>query len=386
MNSNTIINKSYHNNLLIAYNNGDIDQFKILIDNKAMINCRMDDNRSLISHVISNPNNNPNNKEFFDLLISKGADLDDNGTSQGLLSAAVFSQNDIYYARKLLENNVNVNSCGRYTVPHDHMFNYFHPNGTKPYGPPIFDALFLGNLDYVNLFSEYGFDVNICDHNNKSVIEYFITNCSCRFDKSKSEKIFKMLINYGADLDMPFSTGTNILGAIIKSKQYHLLEILFEKYPDVNVNYKNSQGTTPIMNAIENHNIHVVKFLIKKGADLNCLDKNDNNPVFLAARYDNMDIFKLLINSGADLLCLYKNNNNTILHKLIDFENKFVSSPYNHVCFNDYYKIIIKKHQQLLSTKNKNGQTPIDIAKNQKQFLNKFQLKIKNELKQTKLR
>ena len=386
MTTNQSINKPRQNPLFQAYHNGEFDQFKTLIDNGENINCLDDNKQSLINHIIVNPKEIPNNKEFFDLLINKGVDLSPNSTNKGLLTVAVRNQTDIYYARKLLENNINVNSFGKYMTPPDDLFNFFNDRSIEPYGPPIFDALTYQNIDYVNLFIKYNFDVNMPNHKNQSVIEYFISKplYSNILNPSKhirkDEKIFRLLIDYGADIDILDIDGNNLLGTIIKSEDYHLMEILFEKAPNINVNHRNFNGITSLMQAVSNRDIDIIKLLIKKGANLNYYDNQGNNALMNAVLQNDIHIFKLLIDAGADFLVVNKNNNNnTILHSLIDFESKYMKREYDENWFDDYYKIILEKHPQLLSTKNKKGEIPIDILKNnnkytsdRKKFFNKF--------------
>ena len=381
MNKNTNNDKLYEPPLLQAYHNGDIDQFKTLIDQGENINCRAYDKQRLISHVIRNKKNISNNKEFFDLLIDKGADIGPDDKSRGLLSVAIIKQKDTYYARKLLENNLNVDSFGRYdTAPGDPLY-YLDDGGTTPYGPPIFDALFTENIDYINLLVEYNFDVNIYDHLDRSVMEYFIGLTS--FNKTESKKIFKILIDYGADLDMLHTDGINLLSTIIKNEEYHLIKILFEKSEKIDINQKDFTGTTALMYAVLNGDTNIVKFLIEKGANIDIYNKYGFNSLRMAVRDDQMDIFKLMLKKSANLVLPNKeDNNNTILHKLMYDACDYFPNKSSHEWFDKYYKIILNKHPELLSIKNDKGETPIDILKKKneytparKKFFDKFKIK-----------
>ena len=379
MNTNTVTNQPHQSPLIQAYDNGDIDQFKTLIDQGENINCQTNNKQSLISHVIRNEEYITNNKEFFDILIDKGVDLSHNSINNGLLSLAIIRQKDTYYARKLLENKVNPNSFGRYVRKSYDMFDNYAGRGTTAYGPPIFDALFLDDIDYVKLLVEYKFDINVCDHENRNVMEYFIESCS--FNNKKSIEIFNLLIDYGFDLDMYDTTGANLLGTIVMSEKYHLLEILFEKYENINVNHRNFEGLTPLMSTVQSGDIDAVKLLIRKGADLNCYNQDGYNALMIAVFENRTEIFKLLIDSGANLLSVNKDkNNNTILHSLVERANKFVINADDYSWFDDYYKILAKKQPELLSIKNNKGEMPIDIFKNKSKYTDNKK-KLFNQLK-----
>ena len=379
MNTNTVTNHDGQNPLFEAYDNADINQFKKLIDQGEDINCIGDNQESLIKYVIRNQEYITNNKEFFDLLIDKGVDLSPNGSNDGLLTLSMIRQHDSYYTRKLLENKVNPNSFGMHTPASRNAFDNFPGRGSTAYGPPIFDAIFLGSTEYVKLFIEYNFDVNMCDHENRSVMEYFIRSCS--FDKKNSSEMFSLFIDYGADLDMPDTMGANLLGTIIRCEKYHLLEILFEKYPNINLNHRNFEGVTPLMMAVSNGDIDSVKLLIKKGADLNYYNQNGENALIIAVFENKTEIFKLLLDAGADLLTKNKDNNdNTILHSLVERANKFVINANNYSWFDNYYKITAKKQPELLSIKNNKGETPIDIFKGKSRYCDEKR-KLFNQLK-----
>lgn len=88
-----------------------------------------------------------------------------------------------------------------------------------------------------------------------------------------------------------------------------------------NVNTQMKNGETPLMLAVKNNNIEVVKLLISKGADVNAIDEFGRSALFFAVSKDNIAIAKILINNGADVNIESKLNQ-TALMLAIDKNNK----------------------------------------------------------------
>ena len=357
--------------LFEAYYNDDIEQFLKLINDGENINCHDEHGRSLISTIICNNKNDfSSNKEYFDALIANNVWIGHDNTNRGLLSVAILNQKNTYYARELLKNKIDVNSFGKFIFP-----VYSENSEIISYGPPIFDAVLFNRTEYIDLFFEYNFDIDICDNENRTILNYFISCAAVNDDKSI--QMFKRFIDYGADMDMLDNDGANILGTIVKWKKYYLLETLFDKMSHVDINHRDVAGRTPLMSAVYNRDINIVKFLIKKGANLNAYEMNGNNALILAVISGKIDVFKLLIDSGADILSVNKNRKgesktgNTILHELVETECIYFTNTSTHKLLYEYYEIILKKHPELLSIKNNLGKTPIDILKSKNNFCEK---------------
>jgi hypothetical protein len=70
----------------------------------------------------------------------------------------------------------------------------------------------------------------------------------------------------------------------------------------VDVNYKTSNGETPLMLASQNGHKDVAEVLIAKGADLNAKTNEGTTPLMLASQNGHNDVAELLIAKGADVL------------------------------------------------------------------------------------
>ena len=104
------------------------------------------------------------------------------------------------------------------------------------------------------------------------------------------------------------------------------------------VNTQMKNGNTPLMLAVNNNNIEVVKLLISKGADVNAIDEFDRSALFFAVSNDNIGIAKVLINNGADvniesklrqtpLMLAVDKNNKDMINLLTNGDKNDVKTP-----------------------------------------------------------
>jgi ankyrin repeat protein len=64
---------------------------------------------------------------------------------------------------------------------------------------------------------------------------------------------------------------------------------------------KDEDGCTPLIEAIRHENVQVVKLLLDRGADPNETDNEDNTALMMAGLTGQLDVVKLLLAGGADL-------------------------------------------------------------------------------------
>lgn len=88
-----------------------------------------------------------------------------------------------------------------------------------------------------------------------------------------------------------------------------------------NVEFKDKQGLTYLHVAAINHKIQVIKLLLEKGANPNCVDKRGATPVLMALgtkNNNNQEILRLFLEHGLDLE--KKINGMTIKETILSFE------------------------------------------------------------------
>ena len=119
--------------------------------------------------------------------------------------------------------------------------------------------------------------------------------------------------------------------------------------------------------------IFVAKYLIERGAEVNCRDKDGNLPIHYACQKGLLDIVKLLaplygIPRFPPLyLAPYNGNAGKYLMERgseVNIRNKYGDLPIHYACQNghlDTVKFLINKGSDFTSTNN-SGSTPLDIA------------------------
>ena len=372
------INRNSDNQLIDSYMRGDFNLFSQLIKDGENVNCLNHENNSLISLVVENSNKLKNNKKFFDLLISNGVSLKQIGWEKDLLSICVIHQNDLYYAKKLLKNKIDINAkgvCRKYNYNTDGYLSV-------RFGPPIFDSIRMGKQKYFNLFLENNADVGVIDNYGNTALHILINKSNGKYFEWDEKEIFEILLTRGADPNIRSNDDMDTLNSIIFNEKNHLFPILFRKSKDININSRDCVSRTPLMNSIISDMPKLTKRLIKKQANLDTYDFYENNALVYCIRSQKFDLFKLIIENGANIKSINRLGNN-ILHHIADLERFLLDDDSNN---NEFSEVILNKHPELLMQKNIAQKTPLDMFKKHesyetrnKDFLKKFKNKIKSK-------
>lgn len=267
------------------------------------------------------------------LLIEKGADINSKLIESrwtALHHLAIFNQgeNKVKIAEILMKNGINLNS--KDSEGKNALILYIERRQRLP---ESFES-----IELTQLFIDHGIDINSRDNEGYNVLHRLLRHC-CSDIPSKVEKLFKMLIENGIDvnatimpnisyrynnlklnnaLDLLFSCykGLNRLGmlkvliehglSIKKTKHRHrifygqknitlfgvlsctdagnradLVKLMIEKY-ELDVNAKNRKTGWNALHYLIHFrmcpdSVEVAKLLIEKGINVNAVDKNGNN-------------------------------------------------------------------------------------------------------------
>ena len=383
----TKINNNYVNPLFSSYMQNDFVSFSKHVKSGVNINCINEENYSLISLIIKNSLEIKDNKKFFDLLISSGVNLKQIGWEKDLLTTCVIHQKDTYYAKELLKNNININSSGvsgSYEGYADEEYEegwMFAEDGVikVKYGPPIFEALKEGNIEYFELFLKNKASLDVLDSYGGPILHFLINgSCDDIYDNATEKKIFETLLDHDVDIYNRDETGSDIIKLLIGWQKKELFKSLFEKRKNINVNTRDKMGRTPLINSVSyGSGLLYTKTLIKHGANLDLYDVENINALIMSISCEDMKLFKLLVKSGANVSSSDKLGNN-VLHFIANLN----SHPHSKECC----EIILNKNPNLLTEKNNAGKSALDIFKssgiykdgNQK-FFDKFIKKANNK-------
>ena len=257
--------------------------------------------------------------------------------------------------------------------------------------PPLIAAVWLGNLDIVNVLLKYkaeadvevggryhggqlstiSIDDNILDDDDcyrDDCVSF--TCCTPLFLAAALGKldVLRSLIENGADINASTADNCTPLMIAIESGNINVATFLIEH--GANVHLKDDRGDTALHYAISRYILHncndslkVCSCLIKHGADVNGCNNNKgpNNrrtPLMIASRYGRVDVMTLLIKHGADVN-LQDKEGETALHHAVDRHTPLMlGSRYGQV---DVMTLLIK-HRADVNLQDKNGETALHYA------------------------
>ncbi|KKT23685.1 MAG: hypothetical protein UW09_C0003G0207 [candidate division TM6 bacterium GW2011_GWF2_43_87] len=157
---------------------------------------------------------------------------------------------------------------------------------------PLFSAVQGGNLDVIS----YLIDVAKADVN---AVDQWGTTPLHKAIRSNQLEAVKLLVKKGADVNQKTKHfGTPLFSAAEKGNLEIMRYLIEDEHVDVNVKVDDSENFTPLHNAVTFHKLDAVKFLIKKGADVNQGNWRLMTPLFFAVRDANLAIVRCLVEEG----------------------------------------------------------------------------------------
>ena len=180
----------------------------------------------------------------------------------------------------------------------------------------------------------------------------------------KSLEEIKELLKKGADLEAKDKDGITALIEAVSCGMLDVVKCLAEHGADLDA--KDGDGRTVLMKAVNWVKLDVVKCLAEHGADLEAKDKYGNTALMKAAYKGQLDVVKCFVELGADLEAKDKDGRTALMEAA--FWGKL-----------DVVKCLVESGADL-EAKDKDGRTALDIAKKMKKadcvkFLEEYQKK-----------
>ncbi|AUD40109.1 ankyrin repeat family protein [Flamingopox virus FGPVKD09] len=171
----------------------------------------------------------------------------------------------------------------------------------------------------------------------------------------------------------------------IMEDEVRIVKMLLDK--DADINCVDAYKEKPLHNAIKSCNVEIVKLLLDYGANPNEITLNGYTILDHAILYGNKEIFKLLIDKCDDTTKQRTSYINAFIYQkveisecILDLESKIITDnkyileniftrsyydhPLHYACYNISFKRIIKRlidNCSNINTKNRNGNTPLHI-------------------------
>lgn len=148
------------------------------------------------------------------------------------------------------------------------------------------------------------------------------------------------------------SPGERLLLAAEKGRLLELVQLLHE---DKNlVDYRDSDGYTPLHRASYGGFKDCAKYLVKSGSDIESKTNDDWTPLHCAVRWNNVTVVEYLVSLGADVNAK-SSGGNTPLHIAAS------NGRYSLTC--DIIQILLYHPGCDFRAKNNSGDTALDLAK-----------------------
>lgn len=172
------------------------------------------------------------------------------------------------------------------------------PNLPAGESTPLIEAANKSNLEMIKLLVEKGADVN---GKSKDGLTPVMVAVTAEGAAAERQEAVKFLLEKGADLNVRYllnGFGVTPLMLAVQQKDLEVVKLILAHKVDVN-SYDNNTRWTALMAAVNDNSLEIVKELLAKGANVNFKAKNNVTALDLARGNNNAEMVKLLTNAGA---------------------------------------------------------------------------------------
>ncbi|AKI78847.1 putative ankyrin repeat protein [Acanthamoeba polyphaga mimivirus] len=163
-------------------------------------------------------------------------------------------------------------------------------------------------IDTVKLLLENGADPNIPNNKGETalglVVSYLMTNYLEIAQKTNCLKIAQLLIEYGANVNFQNNYGDYILNHSLQDKNFDIIKILLDN--NTNPNLSNNKGNTLLHNiCIHGESCdNIIKLLLNYNVDLNSVNLKGKTALMYLCKFyyktNNINSIELLLKNGAN--------------------------------------------------------------------------------------
>lgn len=319
-----------------ALRSGSFSVAKVLIEAGAYVKAKNIDGETtldMVCDVTSHERKGYNEEDQYELaklLIEKGVEVNSpsgRGKNNPLIRAV--GTGNIKLIKLLIENGADVNAPNHLgNPPIAYIPNKFYSNSSSLSSEK--------QLQTVKLLVENGANINIKSRNRTNLLYMLIEN---------DPSVLKYLIDKGIEADLDIA-----LFEAVRHNKYGAAKIFIEN--GANVNYKSSDGTSVLAQAIAFDNDQLINYLISKGAKTSIENNICSAEIVKMSSSEEPNVSKKLVElleKDKSYNCEDKGKNNLLMHA-VQGENLHLI---------DY---LLKKRLDV-NHKNKNGQTALMLTK-----------------------
>jgi ankyrin repeat protein len=181
-----------------------------------------------------------------------------------------------------------------------------NPKNLEQTDTPLIVAVSDNRIEMVQLLIDNGADVNLKNRDGRTNLVALI-HYGNRYgainenDLATQKEILKLLITSGAHINAKNKDGSTPLETAIFNAKVDLAILLLEHGAKTNEISSPYAGETALYYAIQTDSAALVELMIKKGAQVNVVNKSGLSPLTLAIVKKQLSIAQLLINHGAEV-------------------------------------------------------------------------------------
>lgn len=156
----------------------------------------------------------------------------------------------------------------------------------------LFETLNCHSLDGAHLLLDQGIDLSSCDYKGNTVLHEAI----CR----RASDHASLFIGQGIELNNFNEEGLTPLHLAARHNNCRIVDEILKKGADVDI-IDRQDGWTPLMYAASNGSAQLCHILLAYGANLAKVSSDNKTPLMIAANAGHYDLARILLESGADV-------------------------------------------------------------------------------------
>ncbi len=157
---------------------------------------------------------------------------------------------------------------------------------------PLHMAAAHGLFEVAGVLVSSGANINARDHDGLTPLHQVLIHTQSR----SPIKIFKFLLDSGADIEAVANDGSSVMAIAIRSNIHTAVRLLLDR--GAKIADADESGLTPLHLAASLGSIDAAEVLLKAGADPDAVDKQQMTPVLYALAFGDKDLLKLLDPDG----------------------------------------------------------------------------------------
>lgn len=203
--------------------------------------------------------------------------------------------------------------------------NIGNNEGRTPFFEVVIRVIDTNELELLEQCRKYKPSINVRDATGKFILHYIAEKGSIQILEQFSHKLEHLdyldqknqtplitairnennqvaiwLIEHEADINAVCLEHKSVLHHAVYMQADEIIEKLLLK--GALVDFRDKNGRTPLMNALDQNYRDTVRILMKYGANVNAKDKNLNTPLHRIAKTDDLLTIKILLENGAENL------------------------------------------------------------------------------------